>query len=488
VINDLKPYPKMKDSGVSWLGEVPEHWATLPLKRWVSMNRSVLPESTPLSYEFRYLDIGSVGTGVLTARPQPLRFATAPSRARRVVRNGDTLVSTVRTYLKAVYFVDRDSEDLVCSTGFAVLTPTARTVPRFVSYLCQSSAFTDRVTADSVGIAYPAIAETKLGSFPVAVPPFAEQAAIVRFLDHADRRIRRYIRAKQKLIKLLEEQKQAIIHRAVTRGLDPNVRLKPSGVEWLGDVPEHWEVRRLKSLVKRIDQGVSPQAENYLAEGPSWGVLKAGCVNRGVFREEQHKRLPPSFSIDPNLAIAVGDVLVSRASGSPNLVGSAGRVHTLRYQLILSDKTFRPLFRETVDPDFMVLAMNSLYYREQVRQAISGAEGLANNLPLSSLRSFRFAIPKDLAEQRVVVQQVLAIASALQDTVLRTEREIALLREYRIRLIADVVTGKLDVREAAARLPEETEEPEPLDEAGVESDAEESDADNGDALAEEAEA
>jgi type I restriction enzyme S subunit len=93
-----------------------------------------------------------------------------------------------------------------------------------------------------------------------------------------------------------------------------------------------------------------------------------------------------------------------------------------------------------------------------------------------------------LAEQRVVVQQVLAIASALQDTVLRTEREIALLREYRIRLIADVVTGKLDVREAAARLPEETEEPEPLDEAGVESDAEESDADNGDALAEEAEA
>ena len=81
---------------------------------------------------------------------------------------------------------------------------------------------------------------------PVVLPPIGEQTAILRFLDHADRRIRRYIRAKQKLIKLLEEQKQAIIHRAVTRGLDPNVRLKPSGVEWLGDVPEHWEVQRLK--------------------------------------------------------------------------------------------------------------------------------------------------------------------------------------------------------------------------------------------------
>src|SRR5207245_83557 len=157
-------------------------------------------------------------------------------------------------------------------------------------------------------------------SLRITIPPLREQAAIVRFLDHADRRIRRYIRAKQKLIKLLEEQKQAIIHRAVTRGLDSNVRLKPSGVEWLGDVPEHWEVRRLKSLVRRIDQGVSPQAENYLAEGGAWGVLKAGCVNRGVFRQSEHKRLPAGFEFDPNLAVAEGDVLVSRASGSPHLV------------------------------------------------------------------------------------------------------------------------------------------------------------------------
>ena len=96
-----------------------------------------------------------------------------------------------------------------------------------------------------MGIAYPAIAETRLGTFEVCIPPYPEQAAIVRFLDHADRRIRRYIRAKQKLIALLEEQEQAIIHQAVTRGLDPNVRIKPSGVEWLGDVPEHWQVRHL---------------------------------------------------------------------------------------------------------------------------------------------------------------------------------------------------------------------------------------------------
>src|SRR5690606_37261151 len=108
-----------------------------------------------------------------------------------------------------------------------------------------------------------------LANSQVPLPPHPEQAAIVRFLDHADRRIRRYIRAKQKLIKLLEEQKQAIIHRAVTRGLDPNVRLKPSGVEWLGDVPEHWEVVRLKSLVSRVTTG-SRGWSNFAADS---GVL-----------------------------------------------------------------------------------------------------------------------------------------------------------------------------------------------------------------------
>jgi type I restriction enzyme, S subunit len=119
-----------------------------------------------------------------------------------------------------------------------------------------------------------------------------------------DRRIQRCILVKKKLIKLLEERKQAIIDQAVTRGLNPNVRVKSSGVEWLGDVPEHWEVRRLKTLIRRIDQGISPQAENDLAYGEAWGVLKAGCVNRGVFRDKEHKRLPNGFVFDPRSAVS----------------------------------------------------------------------------------------------------------------------------------------------------------------------------------------
>ena len=235
MIADLKPYPAMKDSGVPWLGEVPKRWDTLPLKHWVTINAEVLPETTDPDRVFRYVDIGSVGTGSLTQKPQRLLFARAPSRARRIAHNGDTLVSTVRTYLKAIYFVQGEADEIVCSTGFAVLTPRVGTVPQFVSYLVRSNAFTDRVTADSVGTAYPAIAESRLGSFHVPSPPLPKQAAIVRYLDHADRRIRRYIRAKQKLIKLLEEQKQAIIHQAVTGQVDVRTgRTRPTSPAWSG--------------------------------------------------------------------------------------------------------------------------------------------------------------------------------------------------------------------------------------------------------------
>ena len=216
-IGELKPYPAMKNSDVPYVGEVPTHWDVRKLKHWLLVNRATLPEDTDPDYRFDYLDIGSVGTGCLVTPPERIRFADSPSRARRVVRQGDTIVSTVRTYLKAVWHAEEAKPDQIASTGFAVLTPRSSTCPKFVSYLCQSQPFTDRVTADSVGVAYPAIAETKLAAFEVPVPPLSEQNAIVTFLDDADSRIDRYIHAKKKLISPLEEEKGGLIREYRTR-------------------------------------------------------------------------------------------------------------------------------------------------------------------------------------------------------------------------------------------------------------------------------
>jgi type I restriction enzyme S subunit len=349
----------------------------------------------------------------------------------------------------------------IVSSAYGVyrLRPESENDSQFIHELVRSTPFHWELRVRSKGVWTSRLQltdESFLGA-PFPLPPPIEQSAIVRFLHHANRRIERYIRSKKKLIALLNEQKQAIIHRVVTRGLDPNLRLKPSGIPWLGDIPEHWEMRRLRTLVSRIEQGVSPQAEGFLADDSSWGVLKAGCVNRGVFREVEHKRLPKSFPIDSNIAVRVGDVLVSRASGSPQLVGSVGKVEALSYRLILSDKTFRLTFRNFVNVDFAVYAMNSSYYRYQVEQAISGAEGLANNLPLSSLRDFQLVVPptEEACGIAVMLRKELRQFDA---AMARAEREITLIHEYRIRLVADVVTGQFDAREAAAKLPDEPKE------------------------------
>ena len=305
----LRPYRAYKDSGVEWLGKVPAHWAVQRLKSWVDVNEFVLSEDTDPQYMFEYLDIGSVATGRLTAKPERIRFGNSPSRARRVVRPGDTIVSTVRTYLKAVWHAEHPGDDLIASTGFAVLTPRRGTFPRFVNYFCQSDPFTNRVTAEAVGIAYPAIAETRLGTFDVCIPPYPEQAAIVRFLDHADRRIRRYIRAKQKLIALLEEQKQAVIYQAVTGQTDvrsgrPYRAYKASGLEWLREIPENWDIRRTRALFKlRTEKSGVAHGRELLSVYAHIGVRP---------RKELEQRGNKASTTDDYWIVRSGDLVVNK--------------------------------------------------------------------------------------------------------------------------------------------------------------------------------
>jgi len=236
VTRGLDSSVRMTDSGDSWLGEVPESWVVKPLKRWVAINARDLPESTGPGFAFRYLDIGSVGTGYLVEQPEIMRFAQAPSRARRILRNGDTIISTVRTYLKAVYFVSDEVDDLVASTGFAVLSPGPAVVPEFLSFVIQSNAFIDRVTAHSVGIAYPAIAETRLGAFHVALPPSeAEQQILLDHIKHETRELDVAIQSTRRELELIHEYRTRLISDVVKGKVDVR-HLAPEAVEVTEDL------------------------------------------------------------------------------------------------------------------------------------------------------------------------------------------------------------------------------------------------------------
>ena len=426
MIAALRPYPSYKNSGVEWLGEVPAHWEVRRLKSWLEMNQATLPENTNPDYTFDYLDIGAVGTGRLTAKPEKIRFGVSPSRARRVVRSGDTIVSTVRTYLKAVWHAEDAGADLIASTGFAVLTPKAETSPKFVSYFCQSDPFTNRVTAESVGIAYPAIAETRLGTFEVCLPPLSEQTAIVRFLDHADQRIRRYIRAKQKLITLLEEQKQAIIHQAVTGQVDvrtgqPYPAYKPSGVEWLGGVPAHWELRRLK-WVTRLQRGYDLPADQRVP-GPFPVVSSGGFI--GTHSE-------------------------SRCAGPGVVMGRYGSTDAVFFV----EQDFWPHNTSLFVTHFQGNVQKWCYYLlGSITKADHAGKSAVPGVDRKDL--FQIVVPAPpVQEQREVARVIEEATHKLDEAISGTQRGIDLLHEYRTRLIAAVVTGKLDVCEADAALPD----------------------------------
>ena len=453
----LEPYASYNESGTPWLGSVPSHWRVRRLKRLCSggalYGANVAGNSyTTMGVRFiRTTDITEDGYlkdgGVLVPEELVREY---------LLDDGDVLISRSGTIGRSFLYC-RNSHGPCAYAGYLVrFVPTREVLPKYIFLFTKTESFAEFLRVMAITSTIENVNGEKYANCVLPVPPLPEQSAIVRFLAHAGRRTQRYISAKQKLIALLEEQKQVIIQQAVTGQIDvrtggPYRAYKPAGMEWLEHLPTHWNVRRLKSLVRRIDQGVSPQAESRLADDTSWGVLKAGCVNGGVFRELEHKQLPEEFTVNPGLAVRTGDVLVSRASGSPRFVGSVGRIRSLGHKLILSDKTFRPIFSQVVDPDFMVLTMNCRYYRQQVEQAISGAEGLANNLPLSSLKSFRFAVPS-VDEQQSIVDYLQRSTGQLAAAVAIAEREIGLLNELSATLIANAVSGKVDVRKAAAAL------------------------------------
>ena len=452
-LTNLHPYPAYKPSGVKWLGHVPEHWDLVRMKYAVQINPETLAEDTDPEYIFDYMDINSVSTGYISTLPVRQVFGNAPSRARRVMRTGDTAISTVRTYLKAAYHLQRDWPDLIASTGFAVLRPPVRIVPALLGHIVQSDAFVRQVVANSVGVAYPAISETKLGTLLLVLPPLPEQRAIVRYLDYVDRRIRRYVSAKRKLIALLEEEKQAIVNRAVTRGLDPNVRLKPSGVEWLGEVPEHWEVRRL-SQVSGILRGKfthRPRNDPSLYDGP-YPFIQTGDVAGASKMIMRYGQTLNEQGLAVSTMFPTGTLVMTIAA-------NIGDVAILSFDACFPDSVVGFVPSKNVYRDHLYYLFRAMK-REFLREAPVNTQG---NLNVDRIGSRKVAIPP-LFEQADIVKHLDRATSDTDAAIARAQRQIELLQEYRTRLIADVVTGKLDVREAAEQLPDEPDDEEPIDE------------------------
>jgi len=433
MINGLKPYPAMKESGVPWLGQVPEHWDVGRLKRICKF-----AYGDALSSDVRtFGDVpvlgsnGRVGSHTVTNTIAPCIVIGRKGSFGKITYSDEPVFA-----IDTTFFVDRRFTDADI---------------RWLSYLLGWLQL-DEISKDS---AIPGLDREDAYKSVVIVPSMDEQHSIVRFLDHADWLIRRYIAAKRKLIKLLEEQKQAIIHHAVTRGLDPSVALKPSGVRWLGEVPEHWAVRRGKYYFREVDERSRDGTEELMSVSHKTGVTPRSEKNITMFMAESyvgHKLCRPD------------DIVVNTMWGWMAAVGVAKKVGIVSP----SYGVYRARRTDEFRSQYLDLLLRTEVYRSEYVRSSRGITTSRLRLYPEDFLQISFVRPP-LDEQDAILHSVESETSELNRAIGAANHEVTLFQEYRTRLIADVVTGKLDVRAAAAALPDmlEMEAPEatePLEE------------------------
>jgi type I restriction enzyme S subunit len=450
MIEGLKPYAEYKESGLPWLGRCPRHWN-------VRRTKILFHERVQKGFPNEPLLAATQTKGVVKKEDYETRTVTAQKDLHllKLVEVGDYVIS-LRSFQGGIEVAHCRG---IISPAYTVLKPQKQAVSRYYSHFFKAKPFIDSLSLFVTGIREGQnIDYERLSRAEMPMPPKDEQAAIVRFLDHANRKIDGFIRAKRKLIGLLNEQKQAIIHRAVTRGLYPDVLLKPSGIPWLGDIPTHWDTPLLGRCLTHIEQGWSPVgAEGELGER-QWCVLTLSAVRRGVFDPEAIKPVSKSADIPRDIEVANGDLLLTR-SNTRDRVGDVCLVKDVRHRTLLCDLIYRLTLRKgAFVPQFLVYQLLCPLGRGQIEKDARGSSGTMPKISQSHIKAWRVLLPPP-EEQQAIVELIEIESGPIDTAIARTEREIALMQEYRTRLTADLVTGKLDVREAAANLPEAPAEP-----------------------------
>jgi type I restriction enzyme S subunit len=404
--------------------------ASVPVKYLAEINRASLPDTTPEDFSFTYIDISAVDeAGVVSVPNETSTFAASPSRARRLASQGSTLISTVRTYLRAIARVPISDTQLVFSTGFAVLEASKSVDPEYLYYACRSDQFVDEVVARSAGVSYPAINPSEIGQIPIPVPPLEVQRRIADFLDDQTTRIDHIITARQQQIGLFSARWSVLLDETV---------------ESLG-VAHGWVP--LRRLVTSIEQGWSPQCDSTPALDHEWGVLKLGAVKRGAFRPWENKRLPEDLSPITEYVLRPGDLLITRAN-TPALVGDAAVVPKgAPSRLLLCDKIMRVELTPEVNVNFIALAAQTSKARQHFSSLSSGTSQSMVNIRGEDVRDLQIpaaplsaqaAAAERVGEERVRTQ---AIESGANDS-------IALLQELKRSLISAAVSGEFDVSAA----------------------------------------
>ena len=430
---DPLAYPSLRASRIPWLGEVPEHWL---LQRGKQLLKKM---ERPVSEDDEVITCFRDGEVTLRSNRRTEGFTESLQEiGYQGIRKGDLVIHQMDAFAGSVGVSDSDGKG---TPVYSVCETAPHANAQYYALVIREMARNQWILALAKGIRERStdFRYATLAAEPLPVPPPDEQAAIVRYLDDADQRIRAYVSAKERLIALLEEERQAIIHQAVTRGLDPNVKLKPSGVEWLGDVPEHWQRFRIKNILQPIDQRSLTGSETLLSLRRDYGI---------VVYDQHFSRPSQGESLVGYKLVKKDQLVVNRMQANNGLIFDS----TLTGLVSPDYSVFRK--KHPTEMRFLSELLRTQFYRTYFRRNATGlGTGTAGFLRLydDTFLETPVILPS-MDEQTAIVESLNATETKFDNDSNRVRRQMELMEEYRNRLIADVVTGKIDVRQNAVQL------------------------------------
>ena len=442
MIDELKAYPEYRESGVPWLGAVPKHWPVLP-------NRALFSEVKDRSHSDEQMLSVTIRRGIIRQKALLTDSSKKDSSrqdksAYKLVQPRDIAYNKMRAWQGAIGASDFRG---IISPAYVVMRlREERNSPRYFHHLYRTPYFAKEAERWSYGITSDmwSLRPEHFKTIYTPQPPPAEQSAIVRFLDHWNGRLEKAIRAKRRVIALLNEQKRTIIHRAVTRGLDPNAKLKDSGIPWLGEIPEHWDVTALRRHWRVTD--CKHLTVPFVEEGiPLASVVEVQSFTLNLDRCKKTKPAWYRVLIEGDRKPERGDLIYCRNAS----VGACALVETDMDFAMGQDVC---LIRSKVQNQrFLNYQLHSPFMEHQLELLLVGST--FKRINVADIKALTVIVPPK-NEQDAICGRLDSELVVFDTAIARTEREIALMQEYRTRLTADVVTGKLDVRPAAAKLPD----------------------------------
>ncbi|WP_180073382.1 MULTISPECIES: restriction endonuclease subunit S [unclassified Acinetobacter] len=430
-------YAEYKDSGVEWLGEIPTHWDVQPTKRFFRLIAEPAPENNDYELLSVYTEIGVKPRKELEQKGNK----ASTTDGYWLVKKGDIVVNKLLAWMGAVGYSEYEG---VTSPAYDILRPTKKLNPKFYHYLFRTKIANMEFKRWSRGIMEMRLRLyfDELGRITMPFPTFKEQNEIVNFLDHETAKIDHLIEKQQQLIELLKEKRQAVISHAVTKGLDPNVPMKDSGVEWLGEVPEHWGFWKFAHIAPIITCGVA-STPTYVEEDVGMPFLSAQNIKNNKLSLHKFNYIPHSLheQLTKYRKPELGDILVTRVGAG---IGEACIVDIdLEFSIYVSLTHIR--VNSNIANNKFVMYFFGTDYCKFLNYEGTVTGGGVGNLNVNNVVKYKIALPS-LQEQQKIVEYIDHYVTKQDELILKAESAISLMQERRTALISAAVTGKIDVR------------------------------------------